>query len=125
MTDPRFDFRALDPARDPDFDARIAAIVSDAMTARREPRALEAPASVFDDIARWTRPALAAAAVIALLSLPALARSFRAPAAPAASDIALRPYDQVTAWAHTNHDPTPVELFGVIEAPVPPPRTIR
>lgn len=118
MTDQRFDFGALDPARDPDFDARVSRIVAEGMAARRGQQARVTQAGVLDRLTRWTRPALAAAAVIVLFSLPALARLHHA-AQPASPPATPRPIDQITNWAHTNHEPTPVELFSVLEASPP------
>lgn len=119
MTDPRFDFRALDPARDDEHDARIARIVASAMAARRSDGDVARSPGVLDLLARWTAPALAAAAAIALLSLPALARLER-PAAAATPAPSPSPYERVASWVHSNHEPSPIELFTVLEAPAPP-----
>lgn len=70
MTDspPPLDFSALDPLRDERaLDARIAAIARDAV--------IPPPPNVFAELAAWTRPALAAAAVLAALAAYPLVRA--------------------------------------------------
>jgi len=59
MSEEPLDLSPLDPTRGAAFDGRVAAII-------REAR-IGAPA-VVDYLSRWTRPALAAAAVLAVLS---------------------------------------------------------
>ena len=54
------DLSPLDPTRGAAFDNRVAAIIREARVG--------APVTVVDYLSRWTRPALAAAAVIAVLS---------------------------------------------------------
>jgi hypothetical protein len=60
MSEEPLDLSPLDPTRGAAFDNRVAAIIRAAHVG--------APASVVDYLSRWTRPALAAAAVIAVLS---------------------------------------------------------
>jgi hypothetical protein len=60
------DLSSLDPTRDPSFDDRVSAILRAAHVG--------SPPAVVDYLSRWTRPALAAAAVIAALSIPPLVR---------------------------------------------------
>ncbi len=61
------DFSALDPRHDaPRFDDRVRAIVRDGFEARRR--------SVFTVLDGWLPPALAAAAVIVVVSLPTIVR---------------------------------------------------
>jgi len=60
MSEEPLDLSPLDPTRGAAFDDRVAAII-------REARVGASPA-VVDYLSRWTRPALAAAAVIAVLS---------------------------------------------------------
>jgi hypothetical protein len=59
MSEDRLDLSPLDPTRSLAFDDRVAAIVRGARVG--------APPTVVDYLSRWTRPALAAAAVIAML----------------------------------------------------------
>jgi len=66
------DLSALDPTRDPAFDDRVSDIV-------RSARVGSSPPAVVDYLSRWTRPALAAAAAIALLSAIPLLRESRQP----------------------------------------------
>jgi len=79
MSDNPLDLSFLDPARDPSFDDRVAAIVRDA-------RIAAAPA-VVDYLSRWTRPALAAAAVIAVLGGLRLVRQTGTPAVGTTAEI--------------------------------------
>jgi len=68
MSPQPIDLSSLDPTRDPAFDERVSAIVRAARVG--------SPAGVVDYLSRWTRPALAAAAAIALLSaIPAVRAS--------------------------------------------------
>ena len=60
MSEDPLDLSPLDPTRGPAFDDRVAAIV-------REARVGAAP-TIVGYLSRWTRPALVAAAVIALVS---------------------------------------------------------
>jgi hypothetical protein len=60
MSEEPLDLSPLDPTRGAAFDGRVAAIIREARVG--------APATVVDYLSRWTRPALAAAAMIALLS---------------------------------------------------------
>ena len=71
-TPPAIDLSALDPTRDPAFDDRVSAIV-------RAARVGASSVAVADYLSRWTRPALAAAAAIALLSAIPLMRASRTP----------------------------------------------
>jgi hypothetical protein len=60
MSEEPLDLSPLDPTRSAAFDNRVAAIIREARVG--------APATVVDYLSRWTRPALVAAAVIALVS---------------------------------------------------------
>ena len=72
MTDDAPNLDPLDPTSDPSFDARVRASAADAMAARAA--RLSAPATdVFATLGIWMRPALAAAAVVVAVGLPALA----------------------------------------------------
>lgn len=79
MNEDPLDLSPLDPTRDPTFDERVSAVV-------RAARVGASPA-VSDYLSRWTRPALAAAAVIAALSVIPLVRQTRAPAAGTTAEI--------------------------------------
>jgi len=71
MDDRPIDLTALDPTRDPSFDTRSRRIAADAMAARRAaPRPLRL--DVFGELAGWSRPLLAAAAVILAVTVPTL-----------------------------------------------------
>ena len=68
MNEEPVDLSSLDPTRDPSFDHRVSAIVGEA-------RVGKVPA-VTDYLSNWTRPALAAAAVIAAMgAIPLLRRN--------------------------------------------------
>lgn len=81
MSEERIDFSALDPTADA---ARFDGLVR-AVRAAGEPelRRLRARPGVMAGVVAWTRPALAAAAVLAALSVGTLARQPRAAALPA------------------------------------------
>jgi hypothetical protein len=79
MNEDPLDLSSLDPTRDPSFADRVSAIVLAA-------RVGSSPA-VVDYLARWTRPALAAAAVIAALSVIPLVGRRRAPAGATTAEI--------------------------------------
>jgi hypothetical protein len=71
MSEDPLDLSSLDPTLDRAFDDRVSAIV-------RAARVGSSPA-VIDYLSRWTRPALAAAAVIAVIGAIPLLRESRAP----------------------------------------------
>jgi len=79
MSEDPLDLSPLDPTRSPAFDERVAAIV-------RAARVGASPA-VVDYLSRWTRPALAAAAVIAVLSGIPLVRRDRTMAGGTTAEI--------------------------------------
>lgn len=66
MNETPIDLSPLDPLRDPEFEARVSAIVHSARVEQR--------VAVVDYLSRWTRPALAAAAIIAALAVVPLIR---------------------------------------------------
>ena len=70
MNDDPMDLEALDPTRDSDFESRVAAVAANAMAARAR-----ASRGLLADLARWTRPALAAAALILAATIPVLVRA--------------------------------------------------
>lgn len=78
MTDSPLDLSPLDPTRDrAAFDARVLAIARDAAKIARAPES-----TPLSTLASWTRPALAAAAVLIALALPPLVRGRSQPARP-------------------------------------------
>ncbi len=79
MSEDPLDFSPLDPTRGPAFDDRVAVIV-------REARVGAVP-TVVDYLSRWTRPALAAAAVIALVSGIPLLRQHAPPVGGTTAEI--------------------------------------
>jgi hypothetical protein len=66
MNEEPLDLSPLDPTRGSAFDGLVAAIVREARVGR--------PPAVADYLSKWTRPALAAAAVIAAMSAIPLLR---------------------------------------------------
>jgi hypothetical protein len=97
--DDRIDFSALDPSRDRvRWEARIAAI---AAAGRKRP-------SLFDALAAWARPALAAAAAIAVVVWGAAMLTHRT--APAQAD----PYAQVIDWSRGQMPQNAYELLEVL-----------
>ncbi|HEV8448842.1 MAG TPA: hypothetical protein VGQ44_18555 [Gemmatimonadaceae bacterium] len=79
MNEEPVDLASLDPTRDASFAHRVSAIV-------REARVGQAPA-VTDYLSSWTRPALAAAAVIAAMSAIPLLRRNPQPAGVTTAEI--------------------------------------
>src|SRR5437762_1573973 len=84
---PRVDLSAIDPRVEPAaFDAIVRSITADALAARAGTRA--SPTAMLGRrslalLVPWTRPALAAAAVIAAIALPTLTLLHRPMPAPA------------------------------------------
>jgi hypothetical protein len=101
MTDNPLDLSSLDPTRDPAFDDRVSAI----MRAAR----IGAPPAVVDYLSRWTRPALAAAAVIAVLGGIRLVRQGSAPGGGTTAEILGVPPGLV-AIAQSSHSPGVLDL---------------
>lgn len=79
MSEEPLDFSPLDPTREPAFDGRVAAIVREARVGR--------PPAVADYLSKWTRPALAAAAVIAAMSAIPLLRPSQRPTGGTTAEI--------------------------------------
>ena len=79
MSEEPLDLSPLDPTRGPAFDHRVAAIISEARVG--------APATVVDYLSRWTRPALAVAAVIAVLGGIPLLRQYAPPVGGTTAEI--------------------------------------
>ena len=106
----------LDPSRDPErWEALVRGIV------RRAAPVLAAYAArkPADWLAAWLRPALAAAAVVAVLALGALVAAGRGPAPGGATAIGLEDAlgypTPVTAWVSTGQVPTLEELALTME----------
>ena len=96
--DDRIDFSALDPARDRvRWEARIAAI---AAAGRR---------SLLDDLRAWARPALAAAAAVAVVVWGA---AILRPAPASTRD----PVTDVIRWSRGETASNPYELLEVVHA---------
>jgi hypothetical protein len=79
MSEDPLDLSPLDPTRGPAFDDRVAAIV-------RAARVGVSP-TVADYLSRWTRPALAVAAAVAMLSAIPLLRPNAAPVGGTTAEI--------------------------------------
>jgi len=79
MSEEPLDLSPLDPTRDAAFDHRVATIIREARVG--------APTTVVDYLSRWTRPALTAAAVIAVLSGIPLLRQNAPPAGGTTAEI--------------------------------------
>jgi hypothetical protein len=71
------DLSPLDPTRSARFDAIASGITRDAMAARANRGT--APPDLLAELARWARPALAAAAVVLAVAISTLARLHRRP----------------------------------------------
>jgi len=111
--EPPVDLRSLDPTRDPArLGALLGAITADAMAARR---ARAERGGVLVELAGWSRPALAAAALVLAVALPTLWRA-RARAVPAplpATDTMGIPR-QLALILHTSRAPTVAELHDAV-----------
>ncbi|MFI5229440.1 MAG: hypothetical protein ACHQWU_10245 [Gemmatimonadales bacterium] len=115
-TDQPFDLSALDPTRDR---ARFAAAVASIARNVDRDSAAHAPISVAGEIASWSRPALIAAGIILMLSIPALSRLTVPPFPPPQSALGIP--DRLAELFQSPHTPS----FGEIEAalsPTPAPR---
>jgi len=113
MTDDPIDLTPLDPTRNPGaFATMTHALAREAMRARRR-----STVDAIGDLARWTRPGLAAALVIATAAAFVLgavgAPRASAPLPDRNTDIAGIP-SAVVEWTHTNHRPSPVEVVRVL-----------
>ncbi|HSB55832.1 MAG TPA: hypothetical protein VLD58_15830 [Gemmatimonadales bacterium] len=109
MDDP-IDLSPLDPRRDPArFERMVGAIVQAAMTPPRATRGT----LVLAELLRWTRPALAAAAVVALVAGTALFSLRRPSAAPGEAILeAVGIPEPLAAWARADHYPSTAELLA-------------
>lgn len=107
------DLSSLDPTRDPEhFDEIVAAITTEAADelARRG-----RPTPIIQ-LARWQRPMLAAAAVLAIISLTVMSR-IELPDDTAEDPVgvaeALGVPDALAQWMWTDELPTTADLFSV------------
>jgi hypothetical protein len=100
------DLSVLDPTRDPSFDDRVSAIVRAAR--------LGSPPPVVDYLSRWTRPVLAAAAVIAALSVIPLIRGSR-PAGGATTAEILGVPPGLLAIARSDRTPGVADLADALD----------
>jgi hypothetical protein len=78
MSDEQFDFSPLDPARDPDRFERMVSNITWRARMELKRRAERVRISPVEVVATWYRPALAAAAAIAAVSLTLLTTVGRA-----------------------------------------------
>jgi hypothetical protein len=113
MIDDPVDLSPLDPTRDDArFDAMARQLAEKAIGARHTPST-----DPLGELLSWTRPALAAAALIAAVSTLALSRmSITAVTtsrrATSADVLGIPP--RVADWASTNYTPSPLELVAAI-----------
>jgi hypothetical protein len=112
MIDDPVDLSALDPTRDDaQFDAMATQLAERAIAARQA-----TSSGVLAELVSWTRPALAAAALIAAVSaltLSRMATDAGRSRQPTSAD-ALGIPSRVADWANTNYTPSPLELVGAI-----------
>lgn len=110
MTDRPIDFSSLDPTRDSAaFNKLSGALADEAISARQVTRL-----DVVSELARWTRPALAAAVVIAAGATVALFSATRStiPLEPTVDAVGIP--RTIVEWAHENYQPSPVEVVSVL-----------
>jgi hypothetical protein len=79
------------------------------MSARRAPRV-----DVVSELARWTRPALAAAVVIAAGATLALVFVHGSTTAPEPAVDAVGIPRTIVEWTHANYHPSPLEVVSVL-----------
>ena len=115
------DLTPLDPLVDARrFDALASNIVRDGMHARRRTTiALRSP-SVMADVARWSMPVLAAAALVVAAAIPTLAVSARslssANTEPTAANDRLGFPAPILALTRSGSDPTPAEVIAAFDS---------
>lgn len=110
MSDRPIDLSSLDPTRDAAvFHQRSRALANEAMSARQAARL-----DVFSDLARWTRPALAAAVVIAAGATFALVSVHAPKAAPEPTIDVVGIPSAVIEWTRANYHPSPLEVVAVL-----------
>ena len=111
MSDERIDFSALDPQQDARFE-RMTANITERARAELARRAALRRTTIVELVGGWARPALLAAASIAVVSLSLLASI-----EPAESELvgAYMPAGEVpaaaTSWYEENREPTADELL--------------
>lgn len=115
MNDDRIDFGSLDPLRDSERVERalrkIALRAAPLLAARRTPR------TAFQQVARWRRPMLAAAAVIMIASVSALLRfggSSTESTPPTVAEVVGVP-STLAGWVRSDSLPTPGEIVVSLE----------
>jgi len=110
MTDRPIDFSSLDPTREAAvFHEMSRALADEVMSARQAPRL-----DVVSELARWTRPALAAAVVIAAGATFALVSVHAPTMAPEPSVDAVGIPRAIVEWTHANYHPSPLEVVAVL-----------
>jgi hypothetical protein len=112
--DPRVDLRALDEPPDPQRVDRVMRAVMARVAASPRPHASRVQTGVWDDLAAWMRPGLAAAAVLAALAGGTLA--VHAGSRRGADSLAVGP-DTVTAVASTDVEARVAEWLVARRAP--------
>jgi hypothetical protein len=114
------DLTPLDPLVDVRrFDALASRIVRDGMHARRGTTiALRSP-SVMADVARWSMPVLAAAALVVAAAIPTLAvfaRRLSSADAPSGQIDRLGFPAPILALTRSGSDPTPAEVIAAFDS---------
>ncbi len=116
MSDERIDFSPLDPTRDPERFKGILSAISGRAAA--ELAARRAGVGVFEQISRWWRPMLAAAAVTGIVSIGTLTQ-IDTSAPETTSDLsfgtAIGMPEQLAQWVESDELPTTAELLLGLE----------
>lgn len=116
MSEERIDFSPLDPTRDPERFEEVVSAIS--LRAAAELAARRAGAGVFEQISRWWRPMLAAAAVTGIISIGTLTQ-IDASEAQTTNDpsfsMALGVPEQLAQWVESDELPTTAELLLSLE----------
>lgn len=115
MSDERFDLSALEVQEDARFERMVQNITTRAQFELKR-RATSRRPSVFELVAGWARPALAAAASIAVISVTLLS-VFEPTAAVASGGAYMSPSVPAAAstWYEENRDPTAADLLVALE----------
>ncbi|HEY5060845.1 MAG TPA: hypothetical protein VII52_04865 [Gemmatimonadaceae bacterium] len=107
---PAIDLRALDPHRDTLLaDRVIGAAMVQIRASARPPSWAAVPASVLGDVAQWWYPAVAAAALVAVVAGVAVIRNPRMTADRAVNDVVEA---RLVEWARSGHVPTNADLLS-------------